>query len=319
VIVGLHLVGLVSLFSARHAHPALLSMGLVAYSLGLRHAFDADHLAAIDNSVRRMVDRARDPSGAGFYFSLGHSTVVFVMAIVTALAAREARAHLPLLTRLGGHVGPTISGLFLLGVAALNARTWIALWHLHGRAVRGLAADAHDATPPGGPLWRLLAPLTAATDRAWRLYPVGVLFGLGFDTASEVSLLAMASGAASRGMPWFGVLALPLLFAAGMSLVDTLDGVLMARLYRTTQRNQRDRLRYNLAVTGLSVVAAGTIGGVELAQVLARHTDSRAVALRWVRGVDLGLAGYALVGLFAIVWVGWAVRARVPGEAAPPS
>jgi nickel/cobalt transporter (NiCoT) family protein len=308
-ITALHLSGACALALTVRTHPTLASMGLVAYSLGLRHAFDADHLAAIDNSVRRLIERERDPTGVGFFFSLGHSTVVFVMALATALTAREARAHLPLLERFGHRFGPTFSGLFLLGLGALNARTWLSLRRQQRRVALGLPVGALDDTP-AGPLWRLLAPLTRATDRAWRLYPVGLLFGLGFDTATEVSLLAMSSGAASRGMPWFGVLSLPLLFAAAMSLVDTLDGALMADVYRAARDDVSRRLRYNLVVTGLSVVAALGIGGVEVVQVLANTTTSDALALRWARGLDLGLAGYALVLAFAAVWGAWALRAR---------
>jgi high-affinity nickel-transport protein len=314
VIAGLHLLGVGALLFAAGARPTLVSMGLVAYSLGLRHAFDADHLAAIDNSVRRLIERDRDPTGVGFFFSLGHSSVVFVMAAATALAARHASAHMPLLERFGRRFGPCFSGLFLLGLGVLNARTWAALRRQHRRVAAGLPVDEAQLAQ-GGVVWRLLGPLTRATDRAWRLYPIGLLFGLGFDTATEVSLLAMSSGAASRAMPWFGVLALPILFAGGMSLVDTLDGALMADVYRAARHSALHRLRYNLVVTGLSVVAALGIGGVEVAQVLAGAIESDAAPLRWVRALDLGAAGYALVLAFAAVWGVWALRARTLPDA----
>ena len=309
-IAALHLVGLGTVAVVARAHPALAAMGLVAYSLGLRHAFDADHLAAIDNGVRRMIERDRDPAGAGFYFSLGHATVVFAMAVATAAAAGQARAHLPTLARLGAGVGPVVSGLFLLGLGAVNARTWLSLWRQHRRAARGFPVDAPIDATPAGPLWRLLGPFALAADRPWRLYPVGLLFGLGFDTASEVSLLALSSTAASRRLPWIGLLALPLLFAAGMTLLDTLDGAMMAHVYRSARRTAIDRLRYNLAVTGLSVAVALGVGVVELAQVLASRVGSDAAPLRWVRAIDLGGAGYAIVLSFALVWGRWALRAR---------
>ena len=304
VVFGLHLFGLLALLQAARAHPVLWGMGFLAYTLGLRHAFDADHIAAIDNTVRKLVRQGESPLGVGFYFSLGHSTVVFLMAIAIALIARWTQQALPHLQTIGGLIGTTVSGAFLLVIGLINLFIWIDIYLIFREMRRGdcdtqalelLLLARGIVTRVAGPLFRVI-------NRSWHVYPLGLLFGLGFDTASEVALLALSAGAAASALPVAGILALPLLFAAGMSLMDTADGVFMTTAYRWAFATPLRKVYYNLTVTGLSVVAALLIGLIELTQVLTQALGLTAGLWGWLQALDFGWIGYLLLTLFVLTW-----------------
>jgi high-affinity nickel-transport protein len=303
-VLGLHVLGGVAMLSAARVHPALAGMGFLAYVLGLRHAFDADHIVAIDTTVRKLVQQRRDPLGVGFYFSLGHSTVVFLMALAMALVTRWTQHGFPHLKAIGALVGTTVSGGFLLLIGLINLFIWIEIYLIFQKMRRG----EHDAQAlehlllSRGMVARFAGPLFRMIDRSWQVYPVGFLFGLGFDTASEIGLLALAAGAAVTAIPLAEILALPILFAAGMSLMDTSDGVFMTTAYRWALATPLRKIYYNLTVTGLSVVAALVVGVIELAQVLTKEMGVSTGFGKWLQALDFGAIGYLLAGLFVVAW-----------------
>jgi high-affinity nickel-transport protein len=281
-IVALHVIG----FAALAAGAVGVGLGLTAYTLGLRHAFDADHIAAIDGTTRKLVAQGRRPASVGFFFALGHSTVVFGAAALVALGLHVAGGDGGALSTVTGLIGPTVSGTFLLVIAALNAGVLVETL----RALRGGRAD--EAPAPGGLLTRLYARATRAVRAPWQMYPLGFLFGLGFDTATEVALLVLAAGAVTSGLPFYAALTLPVLFAAGMTLLDTLDSAFMARAYGWAQAKPVRRLYYNAVITALSVGVALLVGVVELAGLI------------WpsAAAVDLNALGFGVVALFVGTW-----------------
>ena len=252
-ILGLHLLGF-GLLALGASGALTIGVGLTAYTLGLRHAFDPDHLAAIDNATRKLIGEGRRPLGVGFFFSLGHSTVVFVLALCLAIGVGALGGQIAdegsALHAFGAWIGSGASIAFLVAIAALNV-----VLLLRGRGSSGGG---------GGLLFRLYGRFTGLISRPRQMYPVGLLFGLGFDTATEVGLLLLAAGAAGAGLPVYAILCLPLLFAAGMSLLDTLQGSAMGRLYEWARAHPARRRRYDLAVTGASAVAALAIATLEL-------------------------------------------------------
>lgn len=311
----LHVLGWgLCLFHTR-THPALLGLGLAAYLLGLRHAFDADHIAAIDDTVRLMLHNKRGPLGVGFFFSLGHSTVVCVLAVVAGLLSMLVQQHLPGVRCFGNVVGTLVSGVFLWGIGLLNLAVlldMLHLWHrwheahVHSRLEHLLARR--------GILNRLFGRrLTRLVEHSWQMYPVGLLFGLGFDTASEIALLTLAGGAAVSRAPIGAVLALPILFTAAMSLMDTADGVLMTRAYGWAFFDPVRRIFYNLATTSLSVAVALLTGTLEIAQLLVRELHLGGAMARALAGLPMGLFGYGIAALFVLAWgasfLAWRLRA----------
>jgi nickel/cobalt transporter (NiCoT) family protein len=303
-ILGLHVLGILALLPAARFHPALLGMGFLAYALGLRHAFDADHIAAIDNTIRKLVRQDQSPLGVGFYFSLGHSTVVFLMVLATVLVARWTQQALPHLRAIGGLIGTTVSGGFLLLIGLLNLFIWLDIYLIFQRMRQGThdPEELERLLRARGLIARVAGPLFRPISRSCHVYPLGFLFGLGFDTASEVALLALSAGAAASPLPVWGILALPMLFAAGMSLMDTADGIFMTTAYRWAFATPLRKIYYNLTVTGLSVVAALLIGLIELTQVFTQALGLSAGFWGWLQALDFGWIGYLLVGLFVVTW-----------------
>jgi high-affinity nickel-transport protein len=305
VVAILHVLGwgLYLHFAARF--PALVGLGLVAYLFGLRHAFDPDHIAAIDDTVRYMLQQGKRPLGVGFYFSLGHSTVVIGLAIAIAFAAAAVTQKLPQLQNLGGIIGASVSGTFLWIIGILNLLVLLDLLKIWGRAKSGAHSHAHLETllKQRGLLNRLFGGrLQTLMNHSWQMFPLGVLFGLGFDTASEVGLLAMTAGASVGNLPVLAVLSLPILFAAGMTLMDTTDGVLMVRAYSWALLNPIRKIFYNVTTTGLSVTVALAIGSIELLQVLIGVFGLHGGFCDAVARLDLGYFGYIVVGLFLVAW-----------------
>ncbi len=243
--------GLYLHYAARH--PALVGLGLAAYLFGLRHAFDADHIAAIDDTVRYMLQKNKHPLGVGFFFSLGHSTIVLGLSVAIAFAATAIKRDLPQLQDLGGVIGAAVSGVFLLLIGLLNLRVLLDILKVWRHAKTGRHSHQHleSLLAQRGLLNRLFGGrLRHLMSHSWQMYPLGLLFGLGFDTASEIGLLAMTAGASAGDLPVPAVLSLPLLFASGMTLMDTTDGVLMCRAYRWALLNPVRKIFYNVTTTG---------------------------------------------------------------------
>ncbi|MFT8318149.1 MAG: HoxN/HupN/NixA family nickel/cobalt transporter [Sporolactobacillus sp.] len=300
----LHIVGFSCLILAAGSYPVILGLGLLAYTLGLRHAFDADHIAAIDNTIRKLMQQKKNPIGVGFYFSLGHSTVVLLMAIILGISVRWAQSHMPLFEHVGGIIGSVVSGIFLIVIAFLNI---IILFDLQKMFFK-LKRKEFDQEKfeklllSRGLLSTLFKPFYKFINNSWQVYPLGFLFGLGFDTATEVALLALSAGAAKTAMPFLGILSLPLLFAAGMNIMDTTDSVMMSKAYKWAFDTPVRKIYYNITITSISVLAALLIGGIELTQVVTDGLGLKGGLWTWVRQIDFNWLGYGLVILFAGLW-----------------
>jgi high-affinity nickel-transport protein len=285
-----------------------VGLGLTAYTLGLRHAFDADHIGAIDNTTRKLMADGQRPLSVGFFFSLGHSTVVFALAVLIAVGVRglssEMQSDGTWLHQATGVVGPLVSGSFLFLIGLLNLVVLASIVRVFRRMHRG-ELDEHELErqlATRGILSRFYGRATRAIEHPWQMYPLGLLFGLGFDTATEVALLVLAGGAALSGLPFYAILCLPVLFAAGMSLLDTLDGAFMSVAYGWAFAKPVRKLYYNLTVTGLSVAVALLIGTIELLSVLADKLGLEGGPWTVVSALDLNVVGYVVVGLFALTW-----------------
>jgi high-affinity nickel-transport protein len=295
--------GLFLYYSSRY--PALVGLGFVAYMFGLRHAFDADHIAAVDDTVRYMLQKGKRPLGIGFFFSLGHSTIVFIMAVAIIFAATAVKRDLPELERLGSLIGAGVSGTFLWVIGILNLLVLLNILEVWRQAKTGKHSHAHleELLTQRGFINRLLGRrLQRIVSHSWQMYPIGVLFGLGFDTASEVGLLAMTAGASAGDLPVAAVFSLPVLFAAGMSAMDTTDGVLMSKAYNWAFVNPLRKVFYNLTITSLSITVALVIGTIELLQVLIGTLDLDGPVFDFVARLDFGILGYVIVGLFLAAW-----------------
>ena len=302
----LHLVGWgLFLYYARSA-PALAGLGMLAYTFGLRHAFDADHIAAIDNTTRKLLAQGRKPMGVGFFFSLGHSTIVFVLVAGLAAATRAVDSQIPAFQTYGGYIGASVSGTFLWVIGVLNLIVLIDIVRIFF-AMRSGAYDEHQLERhlhDRGLMNRFVfGRLSRAVTKSWHMYPLGLLFGLGFDTATEVGLLAVSAGVATHAVPAGAVLSLPILFAAGMSLLDTADGAFMSHAYGWAFANPVRKVYYNITVTGLSVVVALLIGTVELLQVASAKLQLSGGAWDWLNALDFELLGYAVAGAFVATWL----------------
>jgi nickel/cobalt transporter (NiCoT) family protein len=295
--------GLFLRYSSRY--PAVIGLGFVAYMFGLRHAFDADHIAAVDDTVRYMLQKGKRPLGIGFFFSLGHSTIVFFMAAGIIFTATAMKHGLPELERLGSMIGAGVSGTFLWVIGILNLLVLLNILEAWQQAKSGKHSHAHleALLTQRGLINRLFGGrLRSIISHSWQMYPIGMLFGLGFDTASEIGLLAMTAGASAGNLPIGAAVSLPILFAAGMSAMDTTDGVLMAKAYDWAFVNPLRKIFYNITITSLSIAVALVIGSIELLQVLigTLHLDGR--FFDFVAGLDFGILGYVIVGIFLAAW-----------------
>ncbi|HWJ31587.1 MAG TPA: HoxN/HupN/NixA family nickel/cobalt transporter [Gaiellaceae bacterium] len=306
-VASLHLAGWgLFLFFAR-SNPALAGLGTLAYTFGLRHAFDADHIAAIDNTTRKFLQEDKRPLGVGFFFSLGHSSVVLALTASLAFGAASVKAHIPSFQHWGGYVGAGVSGTFLWVIGILNLLVLLDIVRVFRELRTGRLDEERleQRLNDRGLMSRLFIGRVANRIReSWQMYPLGVLFGLGFDTATEVGLLAISAGVATNttNVPFLAVLSLPLLFAAGMSLMDTADGAFMSHAYTWAFSNPVRKVYYNLTVTTLSVVVAIGVGSIELLQVLGAPG---------IEALDFNLLGYGIVGLFVVTWATSAVVWKV--------
>ncbi|MFJ8438427.1 Nickel transporter NicT [Kitasatospora griseola] len=285
-------------------------MGLTAYTLGMRHAFDADHIAAIDNTTRKLMGQGKRPLSVGFWFSLGHSSIVFGLCALLAFGIRSLAGQVEsdgsTLHQATGLIGVTVSGTFLVLIGLINLGAFNGILKVFRRMRQGDfdEAELERQLDKRGFLNRILGKVTRAVTKPWHMYPVGLLFGLGFDTATEVSLLVLAGGAAAFSLPWYALLVLPILFAAGMSLLDTIDGSFMNFAYEWAFSKPVRKIYYNLTVTGLSVLVALVIGVIELVGLLAEKLDITSGPIGWIGSLDLNLVGYVIVGLFVLTWAG---------------
>lgn len=318
-IVAIHIIGLGALLTYGFGHPAFLALGALAYSFGLRHAFDADHISAIDNTTRKLLQQGEKPMGVGFFFSLGHSTVVFLIALALGFAVKSIVEGVVgqngQLKSIGGIVGTSVSGGFLVIIGLLNLLILLGIIQVYRRMRRGEfdRQSLGSELVTGGVMTRAFGRLFKVVTQSWHMYPIGFLFGLGFDTASEVALLAISAGAAAQGLPFLAVVALPVIFAAGMSLMDTTDGAFMAKAYSWAFSNPIRRVFYNITVTSLSVFVALFVGVVELTQILIQLTNAQGQPWDAIAGFDfIGKAGFAIVALFILTWLVaiWIYKAR---------
>ncbi len=314
-VLGLHVLGWLMLAAAVGGHYHIsktevfgFGTGILAYTLGMRHAFDADHIAAIDNTTRKLVSEGKRPLSVGFFFSLGHSSVVFVLAVLLNFGIRSLDAQVKngnsQLQHTTNLIGTLVSGIFLFLIAAINMVILAGIIKVF-RAMRSGAYDddaLEEQLNKRGLMNRILGPLARRIDAPWKMYPIGFLFGLGFDTATEVALLVLAGTAVVGGLPFYAVLSLPILFAAGMSLFDTADGCFMNFAYDWAFARPVRKVYYNLTITGLSVFVAVFIGAVEVLGLLGQEGRLSGPGWAWLESFNINKAGFVIVGVFVITW-----------------
>jgi high-affinity nickel-transport protein len=316
-VVGLlHVAGFVTLFAfvaPSHYHLGAggmftVGIGVTAYTLGLRHAFDADHIAAIDNTTRKLMQEGRRPLSVGFWFSLGHSSIVFALALLISLGVRALNGplknHGSQLHQVTSWIGTGVSGFFLYLIAALNVVILLGIM----RVFRDMKTGRYDEQQlerqleKRGFMNRFLGQLTRRISRPSQMYPIGALFGLGFDTATEVALLVIAGSAGAAGLPWYAILCLPILFAAGMSLLDAIDGSFMSLAYGWAFSKPVRKVFYNITITGLSAAVAAMIGTVELGGLVASELKLSGRFWTWFEAININLLGFIIVGMFVATW-----------------
>ncbi len=314
-VIGIYLVLIVAnvavwawAFTMFRAHPVQTGTALLAYSLGLRHAVDADHIAAIDNVTRKLMQEGKRPVSVGFFFSLGHSTIVVLASVAIALTATAFDGRMEALKAVGGIVGTIVSATFLLGIAIINLFVLATIYRTFRHVAAGGTCHEDDLglfSTEGGVLARLFRPMFRLIARSWHMYPLGVLFGLGFDTATEVGLLGISAASASHGLPIWSILVFPALFTAGMSLVDTTDGILMLGAYGWAYVKPARKLYYNMAITLVSVVIALVVGSLEVLNLIGDRLRLTGTFWEAMAGINdnFGIVGYGIVGVFVGAWL----------------
>jgi len=282
--------------------------GFLALTLGMRHAFDADHISAIDNTTRKLMSEGKRPLGVGFFFSLGHSSVVTALAILLNFGIKSLGAEVKndnsSLHHYTGLIGTTVSGTFLVVIALLNLVVLISVLKVFKQMREGLynEEELEKHLNSRGFMMRFFGPIARRIDTSWKMYPLGILFGLGFDTATEVALLVLAGSSVVAGLPWWAILSLPMLFAGGMSLLDTIDGSFMNFAYGWAFSRPVRKVYYNIVITGLSVIVAIFIGGLEVAQVFAGQLNLTGGFWDYANNFNINRAGFIIVGMFVAVW-----------------
>ena len=293
---------------AFHSHPVLLGTALLAYGFGLRHAVDADHIAAIDNVTRKLMQEGKRPVTVGFFFSIGHSLVLLIATAIVAITVMSLQSGFNNFNNVAGIIGTIVSGLFLLLMAILNLIVARSVYKTYKHVRRGGAYDDDSFNillNNRGLIAQIMRPLFRFIDQSWQMAPIGFLFGLGFDTVTEVSLLTVAGTEASHGLSVWSILAFPALFSAGMSLVDTSDGILMLGAYGWAFVKPIRKLYYNLTITIVSAIVALAIGGIETLGLIASEFNLQ--GWFWGRMNDLnnnfGLLGYGIIAIFIAAWI----------------
>jgi high-affinity nickel-transport protein len=316
VVVGLHVLGFLTLFALvapnrfhlGAAGTFTVGIGVTAYTLGLRHAFDADHISAIDNTTRKLMAEGKRPLSVGFWFSLGHSTIVFALAFLISIGVRSldgpVKSNSSQLHQVTNYIGTGVSGSFLYVIAALNVVILLGIV----RVFREMRTGAFDEQAleqqlnSRGFMNRFFRRFTKTITKPRQMYPIGILFGLGFDTASEVALLIIAASAGAAGLPWYAILCLPILFAAGMSLLDTIDGSFMNFAYGWAFSKPVRKVFYNITITGLSVAVALVIGTIELGGLIASELNLSGSFWDWFENININALGFVIVGMFVATW-----------------
>jgi high-affinity nickel-transport protein len=280
----------------------------LAYVLGMRHAFDADHISAIDNTTRKLMSEGQRPLAVGFFFSLGHSSVVMALALLLNFGIKALGGQLKdedsALHHYTGLIGLTVSGTFLMIIAILNLVILISIVGVFIQMRKGTYSDEEleKHLNSRGLLMRFFGPIARRIDKSWKMYPLGILFGLGFDTATEIGLLVLAGSSVVAGLPWWAIISLPLFFAGGMSLLDTIDGSFMNFAYGWAFSKPVRKVYYNIIITGLSVAVALFVGGLEICQVIAGQLNLTGGFWDYALAFNLNSAGYFIVGAFVVVW-----------------
>ncbi|MEI6867429.1 MAG: HoxN/HupN/NixA family nickel/cobalt transporter [Actinomycetes bacterium] len=283
--------------------------GFLALTLGMRHAFDADHISAIDNTTRKLMSEGQRPMGVGFFFSLGHSSVVTALAVLLNFGLKslgvQVKNEKSSLHHYTGLIGTSISGTFLMLIALLNLVVLISVVKVFKQMRDGQydESELEKHLNSRGFMMRFFGPIARRIDSSWKMYPLGILFGLGFDTATEVALLVLAGSSVVAGLPWWAILSLPMLFAGGMSLLDTIDGSFMNFAYGWAFSRPVRKVYYNIVITGLSVLVAIFIGGLEVAQVIAGQLNLTGGFWNYALRFNINRAGFIIVAMFVVVWV----------------
>ncbi|VVD95973.1 nickel transporter [Pandoraea terrae] len=308
VVVAANLAAWVYAAIVLHSHPLLLGTALLAYTFGLRHAVDADHIAAIDNTTRKLMQTGRRPVSAAFFFAVGHSTIVILLSLGVAFAASSIEGHFDELKSIGGVIATSVSATFLLVLAIVNVQILFSVIQTFRRVKRGEALVEEDLDilmNKSGVLSRIFRPLFKLVTRSWHMFPLGFLFGLSFDTATEVALFGISATQATRGMSVETIFVFPTLFMAGMTLIDTADGLLMLGAYGWAFRRPTRKLFYNITITFVSVVAAVLIGGIEVLALSAQQFQLKGVFWDFIGRMsdNFGMIGYLVVGLFIVSWL----------------
>ena len=306
ILLSITIVGFSAAFVIGKIAVVLGGLGIVAYVFGLRHGVDADHIAAIDNTTRKLMQEGKRPYTVGMWFSLGHSTVVVALIIALIFATRAVAADIPALQSTGAIVGTLVSGSFLWIIGFINAVIVIGIYKIFQTLKQGKLnqEELDNLLEKRGFMNRFFRPLFRVISKPWHIYPVGVLFGLGFDTASEVALIAISVGiGVSTGIPLYYVLVLPLLFTCGMVTVDTADGIAMRVAYGWAFLNPVKKIYYNLTVTVISVVVAWAIGTVELLQVLSSEFGFNGLFWAWLDSLNFEMIGFGIIGIFLVSWL----------------
>ena len=295
---------------AFHGYPILLGTAALAYAFGLRHAFDADHIAAIDNVTRKLMQEGKRPVGVGLFFSLGHSTIVVALSIAIAATATALQARFDDFTSFGGVVGTLVSALFLFIIASANILVLISIYRTFQSVRRGgklVEEDLDLMLAKGGFMARIFRRFFRLIERSWQMFPLGVLFGLGFDTATEVGLLGISATQAAQGMSIWSILVFPALFTAGMTLMDTTDSILMLGAYGWAFAKPIRKLYYNLTITAVSVVVAVVVGGLETLNLIGDQLGLTDGGGFWgaigAINDNFGALGYLIVGIFVVAWL----------------
>jgi len=282
--------------------------GFLALTLGMRHAFDADHISAIDNTTRKLMSEGQRPLAVGFFFSLGHSSVVTALAIILNFGIKSLGVQIKndnsSLHHYTSLIGTSVSGAFLMIIALLNLVVLLSVIKVFRAMRNGLynEAELEKHLNSRGFMMRFFGPIARRIDSSWKMYPLGILFGLGFDTATEVALLVLAGSSVVAGLPWWAILSLPMLFAGGMSLLDTIDGSFMNFAYGWAFSRPVRKVYYNIVITGLSVLVAIFIGGLEVAQVFANQLNLTGGFWTYARNFNINRAGFIIVAMFVAVW-----------------
>ncbi|MDI7386616.1 HoxN/HupN/NixA family nickel/cobalt transporter [Cronobacter dublinensis] len=309
-------------FFAFHQSPALMAASLLAWGYGLRHAVDADHIAAIDTVTRKMMQQGKRPFGVGAWFSLGHSSIVVLASIAIAATAAAIKDDMAWFHEVGGVIGTTVSAVFLLAMALVNLVILRGIWQSFSRLKRGEPVSENaDALAAGGPMSWLFRATFRLVSKSWHMYLVGFLFGLGFDTATEIGVLGISAAGASNGLSVWSILVFPALFTSGMALIDTLDNMVMVGAYGWAFSKPQRKLYYNMTITGTSVVVALVIGGLEALGLLMDKFGLAGGIWDLVAGVNdnLGNAGFIVVGLFIACWALSLLNYRLKGYDALPA